>query len=130
MSSEYLGYTEKVLEHFRNPHNMGKLDDADGIGKAGSSMCGDIMWIYIRVENNTIVDCKFETVGCAAAIASSSVLTDFVKGKTIEEAQKISNKDVIAQLGGLPPIKVHCSVLAEDGIKAAIEDYLKKSHKL
>ena len=119
-------YTDKVIEHFRNPHNMGKIKDPDGIGKVGNPVCGDLMWIYIKVKNNIIIDCKFETFGCVAAIATSSILTDLAKGKTLEEAKKLSNKDVVRELGGLPPIKVHCSVLAEEGIKAAIDDYLKK----
>ena len=119
-------YTEKVLEHFRNPKNVGKIPDADGIGTVGNPICGDTMTIYIKVKDNKIVDCKFETFGCAAAIAVSSIVTEMVKGKTIEEALKITNKVVADELGGLPPQKMHCSLLAEQGIKAAIEDYLKK----
>jgi nitrogen fixation NifU-like protein len=119
-------YTDKVLEHFRNPKNMGKIDNPDGIGKVGNPVCGDVMVIYIKVEDNKILDCKFETFGCVAAIATSSVLTELVKGKTIEEALRVSNKDVAEELGGLPSIKMHCSLLAEKGIKTAIEDYLKK----
>jgi len=114
------------MDHFRNPHNYGKMENPDGVGRVGNPQCGDEMVIYIKVENDVIVDVKFETFGCVAAIASSSITTDLVKGKTIEEALKITNKDVVDQLGGLPAIKTHCSVLAEDGIKAAIEDYLKK----
>ena len=119
-------YTDKVYEHFRNPHNMGKMENPDGIGKVGNKRCGDVMWIYIKVEDDVIVDCSFETFGCAAAIATSSVLTNLVKGKTIHAAQQVSNKDVVEELGGLPRLKVHCSLLAEEGIKKAIEDYLGK----
>jgi len=122
-------YSEKVLEHFRNPRNMGRIENADGIGKVGNPICGDVMYIYIKVEDDKIVDCKFETFGCAAAIATSSMVTEMVKGKTIEEALKITNREVTEALDGLPPVKYHCSVLAEEGIKAAIEDYLRKKEK-
>lgn len=122
-------YSEKVLEHFRNPRNMGRIENADGIGKVGNPVCGDVMYIYIKVEDDKIVDCKFETFGCAAAIATSSMVTEMVKGKTIEEALKITNRQVAEALDGLPPVKYHCSLLAEEGIKAAIEDYLKKKEK-
>lgn len=122
-------YSEKVLEHFRNPRNMGKIENADGIGKVGNPVCGDVMYIYIKVENDKIVDCKFETFGCAAAIATSSMITEMVKGKTLEEALKITNREVAEALDGLPPVKYHCSLLAEEGIRAAIEDYLKKKEK-
>ncbi len=122
-------YSEKVLEHFRNPRNMGRIENADGIGKVGNPVCGDVMYIYIKVENDRIVDCKFETFGCAAAIATSSMVTEMVKGKTLEEALKITNREVADALDGLPPVKYHCSLLAEEGIKAAIEDYLKKKEK-
>jgi nitrogen fixation NifU-like protein len=105
---------------------MGKIEDADGVGNVGSPVCGDVMKIYIKVKNNIIEDVKFETFGCGAAIATSSVLTELVKGKTIEDAEKTTNKDVVAVLGGLPPVKMHCSVLAESGLKAAIEDYRKR----
>ncbi len=121
-----LNYTEKVIEHFRNPCNVGRIEDADGIGKVGNPMCGDVMVIYIKVKDGIIEDCKFETFGCAAAIATSSMVTELVKGKTIEEALKITNKTVAEALGGLPPIKYHCSLLAEEGLKAAIEDYQAK----
>lgn len=124
MSSDY---TDKVLDYFRNPRNMGKMENPDGIGKVGNPVCGDVMHIYIKVKDNRIVDCKFATFGCVAAIATSSVLTELVKGKTIEEALKITNKDVAKEVGGLPPIKIHCSLLAEEGLKAAIEDYRQKS---
>ncbi len=119
-------YTPEVMDHFRNPRHWGKIEDADGIGKVGNPICGDVMWIYIKVEDNRIVDISFETFGCVAAIATSSVATDLIIGKTIEEALKVTNKIVAEKLGGLPPIKMHCSLLAEEGIKAAIEDYLGK----
>lgn len=122
-------YSEKVMDHFRNPRNMGRMEDADGIGRVGNPVCGDVMWIYIKVKDNRIVDVSFETFGCAAAIATSSMATELVKGKTIEEALEITNKAVATALDGLPPIKMHCSLLAEEGIKAAIEDYLKKKGK-
>ncbi len=125
-----LDYTDKVLEYFKNPRNMGKIDNADGVGKVGDPVCGDVMWIYIKVKDNRIIDCKFETFGCVAAIATSSVLTELVKGKTVEEALRVTNKDVAEELGGLPSIKMHCSLLAEEGIKAAIEDYKKKLSKM
>ncbi len=121
-----LEYTEKVLEHFRNPRNVGKIEDADGVGKVGNPMCGDVMVIYIKVKDEKIVDCKFQTFGCAAAIATSSMVTELVKGKDINEALNITNKTVADALDGLPAIKYHCSLLAEQGIRAAIEDYRKK----
>jgi len=126
MSSDY---TDKVLDYFRNPRNMGELKDADGIGKVGNAVCGDVMWIYIKVKDNIITDCSFKTFGCVAAIATSSVLTELIKGKTIEQALAVSNKDVASELGGLPPMKIHCSLLAEEGLKSAVEDYRKKSNK-
>lgn len=122
-------YSEKVMEYFRNPRNWGKMENPDGVGKVGNPICGDVMWIYIKVEDDTIVDCKFETFGCAAAIATSSIVTEMVKGKKIDEALQITNKKVAEALDGLPPIKMHCSLLAEEGLKAAIEDYLKKKGK-
>jgi len=125
-----LNYSSKVLEHFRNPRNMGRMENPDGVGKVGNPQCGDVMWIYIKVENDVITDIKFETFGCVAAISTSSMVTELVKGKTIEEALKITNKTVTEALGGLPPSKLHCSVLAEDGIKAAILDYLKKNNRI
>ncbi len=120
-------YSKKVMEHFRNPHNQGKIKDADGIGKVGNISCGDVMWIYIKVKDDVIVDIKFSTFGCAAAIATSSMITDLVKGKTVKEALKITNKDVADSLDGLPPIKIHCSTLAEEGLNEAIYDYLTKN---
>lgn len=122
-------YSEKVMEHFKNPKNVGEIPDANGIGNVGNPVCGDIMRLYIKVENNKILDAKFKTFGCGAAIATSSMVTELVKGKTIEEALEISNKAVAGALGGLPPIKMHCSVLAEEALKSAIHDYLKKGHK-
>ena len=121
------GYSEKVLDYFRNPRNMGKMDDPDGIGKVGNPVCGDVMWIYIKVKDGIIADCKFETFGCVAAIATSSALTELAKGKNLEEALKITNKDVAEELEGLPPIKMHCSLLAEEGLKSAVEDYRQKT---
>lgn len=119
-------YSEKVMQHFMNPHNVGEIPDASGIGNVGNPVCGDILRLYIKVEGDTITDVKFKTFGCGAAIATSSMVTDLVKGKTIEEALKISNKAVAEALGGLPKIKMHCSVLAEEALRAAIEDYRKK----
>ena len=119
-------YSEKVLDHFRNPRNMGEIPDADGIGTVGNPVCGDLMSIYIKVKDDRIEDIKFKTFGCGAAIATSSMITELARGKTLEEAMKISRGDVAENLGGLPPIKMHCSNLAADGLHAAIQDYLKK----
>ncbi len=119
-------YTEKVMEHFRNPRNMGEIPNADGIGTVGNPVCGDLMTIYIKVKDDKIADVKFKTFGCGAAIATSSMITELAKGKTLDEALKITRGDVAESLGGLPPIKMHCSNLAADGLRAAIEDYLKK----
>lgn len=116
-------YSAKVMEHFQNPRNVGEIKDADGIGTVGNPSCGDIMSIYIKVENNIITDIKFKTFGCGAAIATSSITTEMVKGKTIEEAERLTRNDVAEALGGLPPIKMHCSNLAADALKAAIENY-------
>ncbi|MBN1134822.1 MAG: Fe-S cluster assembly scaffold protein NifU [Methanosarcinaceae archaeon] len=120
-------YSEKVMEHFSNPRNVGEIEDADGIGKVGSPSCGDTMDIYIKVKNGVLTDVKFRTFGCAAAIASSSMMTEMAKGKTIEEVLKITRDDVADELGGLPEAKMHCSNLASDAIRAAIKDYLGKS---
>lgn len=122
-------YSEKVMEHFRNPRNVGDIPDADGIGNVGNPVCGDIMRLYIKVKDNVIVDAKFKTYGCGAAIATSSMVTELVKGKTVDEALRISNRAVAEALGGLPPIKMHCSLLAEEALKSAIDDYLKKHGK-
>ncbi|MFK4786110.1 Fe-S cluster assembly scaffold protein NifU [Fusobacterium sp. MFO224] len=119
-------YTDKVMDHFSNPRNMGVIENPDGYGKIGNASCGDIMEIFLKIENDIIVDVKFRTFGCASAIASSSVSTEMVLGKTIDEALEITNKAVVESLGGLPAVKMHCSVLAEEAIKAAIEDYLSK----
>jgi nitrogen fixation NifU-like protein len=119
-------YSEKVMELFRNPKNMGEIENPDGVGKVGNPKCGDLMELYIRVENDIITDVKFKTFGCAAAIATSSMITEMAKGKTLDEAMKITREDVADELEGLPPIKMHCSNLAADALKAAIEDYRKK----
>ena len=120
-------YSEKVMEHFKNPRNVGEMENPDGIGHVGNPVCGDIMELYIKVDNGTITDAKFKTFGCGAAIATSSMVTEMVKGKTIEEALKISNKAVAEALGGLPSIKMHCSVLAEEALTSAIDDYMNKT---
>ncbi|NLN79267.1 MAG: Fe-S cluster assembly scaffold protein NifU [Armatimonadetes bacterium] len=121
------GYSTKVMEHFANPHNVGEMEDADGIGKVGNPVCGDIMNMYIKVKDNVITDVKFKTFGCGAAIATSSMATDLIKGKTIEEALELTNAVVADALGGLPKVKMHCSVLAEQAVRNAIDDYLKKT---
>ncbi|UCH42743.1 MAG: Fe-S cluster assembly scaffold protein NifU [Dehalococcoidales bacterium] len=122
-------YSEKVMEHFSNPRNVGDMENPDGTGHVGNPVCGDIMELYIKVDNNTITDAKFKTFGCGAAIATSSMVTEMVIGKTIEEALEISNRAVAEALGGLPPVKMHCSVLAEEALKLAIDDYLAKRDK-
>jgi nitrogen fixation NifU-like protein len=114
------------MEHFANPHNVGEIPDADGIGKVGNPQCGDVMWLYIKVKDNIITDIKFKTFGCGAAIATSSMITELARGKTIEEAKKISRADVADELGGLPAVKMHCSNLAADALKEAIKDYEAK----
>ena len=121
-------YNEKVMEAFRNPKNVGEIENASGVGTVGNASCGDIMQISLKIENDIIVDAKFKTFGCAAAIATSSTATDMIIGMTIEEALKITNKKVVECLGGLPSQKIHCSVLAEEAIKKAIEDYLSKKN--
>lgn len=121
-------YTKKVIEHFQNPHNYGRMEKPDGVGKAGNPVCGDIMYLYIKVgQREVIKDIKFETMGCAAAIATSSIITDLVKGKTIKEALKINNNKIVKSLGGLPLIKIHCSLLAIDALRAAIKNYYEKT---
>ena len=119
-------YSEKVMDHFSNPRNVGEIEDADGVGTVGNPVCGDLMTIYIKVKDNIIEDIKFKTFGCGAAIATSSMVTEMAIGKTIEEALKISRNDVANELEGLPPVKMHCSNLAADALKAAIDDYKKK----
>jgi len=122
-----IGYSKKVMEHFMNPRNVGTIENPDGYGKVGNPVCGDLMEMYITVKDDVITDMKFQTFGCGSAIATSSMVTELVKGKTVDEALKISNRAVIEALGGLPHIKMHCSVLAEEALKSAISDYLKKS---
>lgn len=119
-------YSEKVLDHFMNPRNVGEISDADGVGQVGNAKCGDIMKMYLKIENGVIIDAKFKTFGCGAAVATSSMATEMVKGKTVEEALQITNKAVAEALDGLPPAKMHCSNLAEEAIRAAIEDYQRK----
>lgn len=119
-------YSEKVMDHFRNPRNIGEIPNADGVGTVGNPVCGDLMTVYIKVEDATLKDVKFKTFGCGAAVATSSMITELAKGKTVEEALKITRSDVADSLGGLPPIKMHCSNLAADALHAAINDYLKK----
>ncbi len=123
-------YSEKVIEHYTNPRNVGKIENASGIGEVGNPVCGDIMKMFIKVENNIIVDVKFKTFGCGAAISTSSISTEMIKGKTLEEALKLKNTDVVNSLGGLPKVKIHCSVLAEEAIHQAIADYYRKEGKL
>ena len=120
-------YIETVMDHFMNPRNVGEIPDADGVGEVGNAKCGDIMKMYLKVRNNVIEDVKFETFGCGSAIAASSMATEMVKGKTIEEALAVTNKQVVDALGGLPAHKLHCSVLAEESIKAAVKDYYDRN---
>ncbi|WP_290913068.1 Fe-S cluster assembly scaffold protein NifU [Eubacterium sp.] len=121
-------YSEKVMDHFTNPRNVGKIEDADGVGEVGNAKCGDIMKIYLKIdENHIITDVKFNTFGCASAIASSSMATCLIKGKPVSEAVELSNKAVVEALDGLPPVKIHCSVLAEEAIKEAVKDYYDKN---
>jgi len=126
MSDVWSLYSEKVMDHFKNPRNVGEIENPDGVGHVGNPVCGDIMELYIKVNDGIIVDAKFKTFGCGAAIATSSIVTELVKGKNIEEALKISNKAVTEALDGLPPLKMHCSVLAEEALRSAIEDYLAR----
>ncbi len=116
-------YSEKVMDHFKNPRNVGEIEDADGVGEVGNPVCGDIMKMYLKIENDVIVDCKFKTFGCGSAIATSSMATELIKGKTVQEALELSNKAVVEALDGLPARKIHCSVLAEEAIKSALVDY-------
>ena len=119
-------YTPKVMEHFSNPHNVGEIPDADGVGEVGNPVCGDMMTFYVKIDNGVLTDVKFKTFGCAAAIATSSIITEMARGKTLEDALKISRNDVAKELGGLPPQKMHCSNLAADALKLAIENYHRK----
>ena len=119
-------YSEEVMDHFANPRNVGVIEDADGIGEIGNAKCGDIMKMYLKIENNIIVDVKFKTFGCGAAVATSSMATEMIKGKSVDDALALTNKAVIDALGGLPAVKVHCSVLAEEAVKCALADYYKK----
>ena len=119
-------YTEKVIDHYTNPRNVGKIEDASGVGQVGNPVCGDIMKMYLKIENDVIVDVKFKTFGCGAAIATSSISTEMIIGKTVEEALKLKNSDVVEALGGLPPVKIHCSLLAEEAVHEAIADYYRK----
>jgi nitrogen fixation protein NifU and related proteins len=126
MSDSYTLYNQTVMDHFLNPRNLGDLKDADGVGEVGAAACGDIMKISLKIEDGRIKDARFKTFGCGSAIASSSMATELIKGRTIEEALHFSNQEVVSALGGLPPVKIHCSVLAEEALKAALEDYLKR----
>lgn len=124
-------YTEIVMDHFRNPRNVGSMENPDGVGQVGNPKCGDIMKIYLKINDDEIIeDVKFETFGCGSAIASSSMATELIKGKSINEAVELTNKAVVEALGGLPPVKVHCSVLAEQAVKSALYDYAQKTHKV
>jgi|SRR5690554_6007082 len=122
-------YTEKVMDHFQNPRNVGEIEDANGVGEVGNMKCGDIMKLYIKVEGDVIQDIKFQTFGCGAAIATSSMITELVKGLPLDQAVEVSNRQVAEALGGLPPVKMHCSNLAADALKAAIEDYKKRNEQ-
>ena len=126
MPDAWSQYSKKVMDHFKNPRNVGEIENPDGVGHVGNPVCGDIMELYIKVNDGVIVDAKFKTFGCGAAIATSSIVTELVKGKDIKEALKISNKAVVEALDGLPPLKMHCSVLAEEALKSAIDDYLAR----
>lgn len=119
-------YSEKVLDHFANPRNVGEIENADGVGEVGNAKCGDIMKMYLKIDNGIVTDVKFKTFGCGAAIATSSMATELIKGKPIEDALKLTNKAVVEALDGLPPVKIHCSVLAEEAIKTALADYYKR----
>ena len=120
-------YSEKVFDHFSNPRNVGEIEDANGVGEVGNAKCGDIMKMYLKIENGIIEDVKFKTFGCGAAIATSSMATEMIKGKSIDDALKLTNKAVVEALDGLPPVKIHCSVLAEEAVKAAVKDYYDKN---
>ncbi len=122
-----MNYSPLVMEHFTNPRNVGEIENADGIGEVGNAKCGDIMKIYLKIENEIITDVKFKTFGCASAIATSSIATELIKGKPVSEALELTNKAVVEALGGLPAVKIHCSVLAEEAVKAAVKDYYDKN---
>jgi len=126
MSDTYTLYNPTVMDHFMNPRNMGDIKDADGVGEVGAAACGDIMKISLKIKDGKIEDARFKTFGCGSAIASSSMATELIKGRTVDEALNFSNQEVVTALGGLPPVKIHCSVLAEEALKAALEDYLKR----
>ncbi len=121
-----MNYSEKVMDHFQNPRNVGEIENADGVGVVGNAKCGDIMKIYLKIDGDVITDCKFKTFGCGAAIATSSMATELIKGKSVEDALKLTNSAVVEALEGLPPVKIHCSVLAEEAIKTALADYYGK----
>ena len=120
-------YTDTVMDHFRNPRNVGSMENPDGVGEVGNAKCGDIMKMYLKIDNNVITDVKFETFGCASAIASSSIATEMIKGKTVDEALALTNREVVDRLGGLPAYKLHCSVLAEEAVKSAVKDYYDRN---
>ncbi len=122
-----MNYSPLVMDHFQNPRNVGKIENADGVGEVGNAKCGDIMKIYLKIENDIIVDVKFNTFGCASAIATSSMATELIKGKPVSEALELTNRAVVEALGGLPAVKIHCSVLAEEAVKAAVKDYYDKN---
>lgn len=127
--SQIIEYSEQVMDHFSNPRNVGEIENASGVGTVGNAKCGDIMRIYLDIdENSVIMDCKFKTFGCGAAVATSSMATEMIKGKTVEDAMKLTNKAVQEALGGLPPVKVHCSLLAEEAVRAALWDYAQKNN--
>ena len=128
-TKEYTLYNDTVMDHFLNPRNMGDVESADGVGEVGAAACGDIMKISLKIRDGKIEDARFKTFGCGSAIASSSMATELIKGRTLEEAKNFSNQEVVDALGGLPPVKIHCSVLAEEALKAAIEDYEAKQAK-
>lgn len=124
-----MAYSKAVMDHFENPRNVGKMENADGVGEVGNARCGDIMKIYLKIDNDTVTDVKFNTFGCGAAIATSSMATEMIKGQPVDKALELSNKAVVEALGGLPPAKMHCSVLAEQAVKAAIANYYEKQGK-
>ena len=129
--SQVLEYSDKVMDHFSNPRNVGEIENASGVGTVGNAKCGDIMRIYLDIDDNGVIrDCKFKTFGCGAAVATSSIATEMIKGKTVEDALKLTNKAVQEALGGLPPVKIHCSLLAEEAVHAALWDYAQKKNRV